>query len=178
MINLLNMSGNILMQMFLLFFILGVFYMLYISKVETKAISKELEKNISPMIEKNVDELLTNPIIKSQVKLNKKFINAKLNNLKLLYSKPSDFVKNNNKWMFDFIKISIIFFLIILVLYLSLIKQLDNNISIFEIVTENTIIFIFIGMIEFMFFKYVAIKYVAVLPSKLETLLVSNLKNI
>jgi len=95
------------------------------------------------------------------------------------YSKPKEVTVEHNKW----VKITAIS--IILMIFLSLFLVLtvlsfscNKNIGLLGILKENIITFIFIGLVEYLFFTYVALKYIPVLPSTMMTTVIQTFQKI
>ena len=93
-----------------------------------------------------------------------------IDTLILKYSSPSDIVIDHNKWV-KFLSIILIVFLIIGLIVTIIILQFSCNkcTGINSIILENIITFIFIGIVEYLFFTKVAFKYVPSPPSTLVT---------
>ena len=68
---------------------------------------------------------------------------------------------------------------IIFILVIALNKALCHDVPLKHIIIENLIIFTGIGVVEFMFFKYIILKYIPIKPSfMLEYILDSAKKRI
>jgi hypothetical protein len=93
------------------------------------------------------------------------------------YSKPSELVAEHNNW----VKISaisvilvILFFLIIIIFVLSYSCNKCTGIS--SIIKENIITFMFVGIVEYLFFTQIAFKYVPAPPSTMVTTIIDTFK--
>jgi len=155
---------SITLHIFLLFTFLSIFFWLVIRKVETTSINNELNTAI--------DSNIKNLNIKKRIIPDNVF-----NYLNKVFSQESPEVKKNNYWVF-FYNISIIIFLLLTLILVIIVLKLScgHCLSIWEIISENVFILLLVGAIEYMFFTYIASKYVPVLPSYLPTILVNDLK--
>lgn len=96
-----------------------------------------------------------------------------------LFSKEDIIRKSINNEVFFYIKftnILLFIFLILFTLYLVKTNALNTH-QIKEICLENILTFIFVGILEFVFFNNVAMKYIPIKPSLLFTSFMDGLKN-
>lgn len=158
---------NGILHVLILFMFLSILYFTLIAPLEKKAFESEIKKEVKNNVEKAVDNLDKN----TQTDL-KKIItgNNIIDTLILKYSSPSDIVIDHNKWV-KFLSIILIVFLIIGLIVTIIILQISCNkcTGINYIILENIITFIFIGIVEYLFFTKVAFKYVPSPPSTLVT---------
>ncbi len=56
-------------------------------------------------------------------------------------------------------------------------KSPDSKLNIKDIVIENAIIFMFVGIVEFLFFKTIAFKFIPVEPSFISKEFLNQVKN-
>jgi hypothetical protein len=149
-----------------------------LNTIDTILLIDIIQIKIQTTIENNLNIAL-NKINKSN-KNNLKLLLKKIPSDSLIkyYERPSKELIINNKW----IKILIIMinvFLLILISSSSYLLRASCNqcVPLKDIIIENVIIFTFIGAIEFMFFKHVAIKYIPVKPSVLISSAIESVKN-
>jgi len=185
-----NFIMNAVLHSLILFSFLSVFFYLYISHLTSGAFQDQINSLIESMITKDTKEKIINGI-QSFIDTNP---NAKyillllginvddLNNIqssdKVKYilqrfasitNKPDPTTTLMNKSLFSLILIINIMIWIFYVILCTMFSVYDSNFHIFEIIIENLIIFIFIGIIEFLFFTKIAFKFIPVLPSYITT---------
>jgi len=159
--DIINLSVNIYVQVLLLFTILSMLFIHVISKVETSAINNELQ------------DLVTDNMIDQYKKLNnddKQRINSVLNMVDLnvldkMYDREDKTRKVNNESVYKSIYIVLIMLVAIFIIVIALNKGLCHNVPLKHIIVENIVIFTCIGVVEFMFFKNIILKYVPTKPS-------------
>lgn len=95
--------------------------------------------------------------------------------LNVYYSQPDELAQTINANLIDKL-VTFNVFLIVSYIVLAFIFSKDKNFHISHILIENTIVFLFIGIIEILFFLFIAYKYVPVAPSFLSTSLFTYLK--
>ena len=164
---------NICIHVFILFTILSMFFMFYISKLETKTFGNEIQDAINNGVQSQYDALS----IQNKVQLHQIFKNVNIDTIIANYSTPAEVVTVNNKFLFNTIILTDVF-LLILIIGLSYIikKSCQQCVPIWTIILENVVIFVFIAIVEFAFFNFIAIKFIPVLPSTLTTTTISALK--
>ena len=165
---------NILIHVFILFIFLSLFFFLYISKKEEDSLNKQV--NIicdkMPDILKTLDERDTNNIIKWETIKYKAQNEINYNDLDL-----DEYINyNNNSLKYVSIAISVTILVLVLLIYFYYNYLLGKDIDISYILKENIIIFIFIGAIEFLFFKNIASKYIPIFPVDISTTLLERIK--
>lgn len=170
----LNLSIDILVHIFILFLILSLLFWAIISKISSDAITHEVNNNIDNAFsdyKKNMteQELLN---FKKHVKENYYLLSI----MKKIYSRPDEVMIKNNNWLkvFNFTVI-ILLISILTVLLITLYVSSNTCIPIINILKENLILFIFIGIVEYLFFIKIGMKYVPVLPSKIIDSIVNRL---
>lgn len=150
---------NILVHVIILFTFLSAFFFIYISKLESEAFKNELGSKI----EDKINELLdSNPNILDSLGSVKPFIEK----LMKTYDKPMRSTIEHNitiKLMSGFT--ILILFGILVTILLTVTFECRENVPIGKILLTNIVIFTCIGIIEYMFFTKVAIKYIPVSPS-------------
>jgi len=151
---------SILLHIFLLFSFLSLLFWLVIRQISSKAINGELNREIDKNLKINLD------------------IPDKISNyLKTIFSQTSPRVKENNRWLFIYNIVVILFLFITLILTIFIISySCGSCLLLGEIIMENIFVLIIVGAIEYVFFMYIASKYVPVLPSYLPTILIELLQ--
>ena len=160
---------SITLHVTILFMVLSVFFVFVISKVERDSINSELDSSIQDAISASFSSLtpiqkkILSPVLKS-------IPYDKLNNI---YGKTADVTATNNKWLIIVI-ILINVFMVIVVTLLTL--SLKSCVNVKQVFIENAITFLFVGIIEYVFFTKIIIKYIPVPPSAIVDTLISELK--
>jgi hypothetical protein len=168
-----NFAVNIIIHVFILFCFLSVFFVMYITKIAKKSFDKEISHPIEDGLGEQFRKI--KPDNKEKIKNVTKYLN--FDNLINYYSEPTKDYTTNNKWL-NVVIVMINVFMVILIIaaYLFVKKSCNQCVPIGSIIGENLIIFGFIGLVEFMFFKYIAIKYIPVQPSVLVKSAIDALK--
>lgn len=168
---------NITLHILILFTFLTIFFFTYLRKVEESSVND-----------------VTNNLVKTQtintlnfLKEHNKFLpktitNETLNNVADEMEKESEvpipYITNNNK---NLVYLSIILISIIIVILLSMIAYFvfykKYNIGLKNILVENLVIFSIAGIIEFLFFTQIAIKYIPVTPDKASGSILDGVKD-
>jgi len=205
------LSFNIFLHIVILFTILSVFFIKYISNVSSHIINNEIKHIVHDGIKKsshsikNTKSKLYQNII-DQNKLLEQFtetennedklkIKDKINQMSDIINKLKEKVQNNNnntfkyEYYYDlfskedytrksinnevffyikFTNILLVVFLLLFVFYLLKTKTLNKE-QISEVCLENVLTFMLVGVIEFLFFTNVAMKYIPSEPSLIFT---------
>lgn len=171
--HILDFSTNVYLHVVILFTILGILYMKLISKVSSDEVNNQISDLATDNIDKFYDKL--SPENKSNAKtiLN----NLPLERLSKLYYQEDPVRAYNNENVFRSIRMTIVLFIIILLIIIVVAKLLCHNIPMKHLIIENIVIFIFVGIVEFSFFKYIILKYVPIQPSFISTYMLEKLKS-
>jgi len=155
---------NITLHVLILFTFLTIFFFTFLRKVE--------EANIDSVTTNLVEKQTINTLnfIKDKGKyLPKTITNQELNNVADEMEKESKdpivyITKTNTNLLYlSIILIIVIFVLLIcMIVYFVFYKKYDIGFK--HILVENLIIFSIAGVVEILFFKYVAVKYIPVTP--------------
>ena len=99
--------------------------------------------------------------------------------LESFYSGKNQTVERNNSMLLEF-NIVIIVFLFIAFLITYAVRRLfcKQSINFTEVIGENILILVLVGIIEYFFFMNIASKYVPILPSFLPNVLEKSLNNL
>jgi hypothetical protein len=163
-------SVNIIVHVIILFSFLSLFFFMYISKVESSAFKDEMGGLVEDKINNLLDE---NPIIIDQLQP----IKSNIASIASLYESPSQTTVERNislKFLSAFTVLSLMGILLTIILTVSL--ECKESVNLPQILIENIVIFACIGMVEYMFFTRVAIKYVPVVPSTMVDTILHTLK--
>jgi hypothetical protein len=137
--------------------------------------------NAQTQVNTNIQNNINNNV-QAQVNSQKaKYINPNLmNNLIETNSKPNSLISiNNQNVMYHIIYVSFCLFLITCILMIYFKYNFPKSVNLSHVLSENLILFMIIGYIEYYFFTTYAFKYSPLLPSELSTLLNASIsKNI
>jgi hypothetical protein len=168
-----SFSINVFVHVIILFTFLTAFFILFVSKL-----TKEMfEKEIGHLIEKNVDTLVRGLDNETKQSLSLFTSAVPLDKLIKKYEEPSEYILEHNKWVqLSAIGLSItgicILGLVVYVVY----NSCGQCVPLRHIFMENVIIFACVGVIEYLFFTKVALKFVPAPPSLLVTSLINKFK--
>jgi len=170
--NSVNFGINILTHCtFLLAIICSVFF-LFTEKIMSNAINDQ----INDLAINSIDKFYYNSTPENQQIIKLSLQHANLETIFKIYKSQSEDRYINNKWVEKFIYIIVILLIIIVIIGILISKAHCGNISVIEILSENIIIFIFIGIVEFLFFTKIIIKYIPAYPSTLSQIFLNKLK--
>ena len=166
----LNLITDLSIHSLILFIILTCLFLLYITKVTKRA----LKNHLSDIIDDNIDKVINNPIIKySSVIKNIPFEHIKKN-----FSKTDKFQQNNNDWLQYSLIISNVLFSILVISTINVfIFTCNKNIELGHIIKINLYTFMLVGVIEYLFFTRIAMKWVPTKPSLMINRILDNIKN-
>lgn len=174
--NKLNLSIDIILHVLILFTFLTIFFFAYISKLEKQNLDSLTNDLVQNKTSKVLDELndfqKKADALSDKIPLGKKVVNIdwnKLNNVTdnmMAKSKEaSPEIKKNNDNLFreSMIIIGVLFFLFIgsIIVFKFILKY---DIDLKHIFLMNLIVFSIAGGVEFLFFNFIASKYIPVTP--------------
>jgi hypothetical protein len=153
-----NYIINIGLHVIILFTFLTIFFFIYISSLEKKSVTESLDNMINKqtgIILSSIDKTIPIPDSK-WVYVND--MAEKLN--KDSQGELPSIKKHNNILLYVSAAGISILFMILVGIYLYFTQRLHVDIHLRHILFENTITFILIGIVEFLFFYYIASKYI------------------
>jgi len=164
-----NFGVNMGVHSLFLFSFLSAFFVFYISKISKNAIEDELENNIQSALG---DQLVNLPdAAKSSLRT------LPFNQLKKMYSRPEKAMEVNNTWLFKTILLVNVMLWAMLIFVIILLKtSCRKELNIMHILLENGIAFSFIGLVEYLFFTKIALKFIPVNPSVIPKEFINSLK--
>jgi uncharacterized membrane protein YqhA len=170
----LTFTINVVVHVLILFTFLTMFFVFFVSKL-----TKEMfEKEISHLIGDNVGDLVDklDEETKQNLKLFTKVI--PLDKLVKKFEEPSEYVLEHNRWVnLSAIAIAIVGVVVLgLVLYI-LYNTCGQCVPLRHILMENAIVFACVGVVEYLFFTRIALKFVPAPPSLLVSSLINKFKN-
>jgi hypothetical protein len=161
-----NLFFSIILHVFLLFSFLSLFFWIVISKTESKSLYSELNSNIDKSLKNiNIDKFTEGTSIHNFINDNKGSIKDYFDGY---FSKENmTYERNNNQLLItNIIIVSLIFITLVATIWVRYLIC-GKTINFLEIIGENILILVFVGAIEYYFFKQVASKFVPVEPSYL-----------
>jgi preprotein translocase subunit Sss1 len=170
--NSVNFGVNILTHCtFLLAIICSVFF-LFTEKIMSDAINNQIED----LAVDTLDKFYSTATPKNQEAIKLSLQHAQLETILKIYQTPTEDRYINNAWIekLIYVIVGLLIFVVIVAIIIS--KAHCGNISIVEIFSENIVIFMFIGIVEFLFFTKIIIKYIPAYPSTLSNIFVEQLK--
>lgn len=155
-----NFYVNLYLHMTMLLTFLSIFFFAYISKQSRNGFNNEINSNFSEQI-KNIDLSSTKNLMKVGG-LNNTINKDDLINL---YSNQDSQVKQMNKSLMTTVILVVSFIWIGFIAFYFI--NCNGTIDFKHIVQENILTLIMIGIVEFLFFKYIAWNYIPVEPDYL-----------
>jgi flagellar basal body-associated protein FliL len=156
---------NILVHILILFVFLYLFFFFFISRIE--------ENTINSQVDNLADNKITSILAEIDKMDTKKYINwdivKKTAEEELIDDENiNEFIHTNNtnlKYIGIIVAISILLLAITVYYYYTYYK--NEKVDLWHIIKENVAVFLVIGIIEFVFFKTTAIKYVPITTSEI-----------
>lgn len=181
-----NLIINIILHVLILFSFLTILYFAVIAPLEQKSFEDEIKNQIKSSLTKQLNDFKDNSEYTKQMCdiINTKITDEKgnevlvtdqiINNL----SNKSPVITEHNKWITG-TAIAIISILMIgVIIYVNTLSSTCcKQMNIGYIIKENIITFIFVGIVEYLFFTQIAFKYVPAPPSTLVNSLINNFKD-
>jgi hypothetical protein len=169
---------NISLHVLILLIFLTCFFFLYISQVEKDTIQNELKNAIKkqvPVALENIKNESDKLGISAQIRWDN--IDQVAIDMPKKYENGDPQLKKHNRNLLNICIVAIIIltlFLLGTICYFKLYRKFDIRFK--SILIDNLVIFFFIGIIEFLFFKYIALNYVPVKASNLSSSLIDRIK--
>jgi len=170
-----ELTINVVLHVLILFTILTALFWIFISEIETTAIDYQIKTAIDAIFSSYVSGLSS-----QQAQEVGAVITANMPELVVLkneYSNPDPATQLNNQWLLDLnvtILLAIVGILVTILLILPFVCSIKT--PFWHILLENIILFSCIGLIEGIFFYYIALKFVPVMPSVLGNTAIQSLK--
>jgi len=167
---------EVLLNILLMFCILSILFVLFISKIETTA----YENEINDQIQKNINIYLDQANKSSNFKVArtlKLFFKENPNIDKIIASNTQNISQESNRWLFICIFMSIGFLLFLFLFFCFMLQfAAHNDIYLYKKISWTLLIFTFVGAVEGGFFYKVGMKYVPTPPSTLVDSIIDQLK--
>ena len=169
---------NITLHVLILFTFLTIFFFTFLSQVEVKNVNNLMSKLVRDQTKNTLDLIKSNSDKIPELKISNDILNNVANNMEKSSKVPIKSISDNNKKLkkISIIMISCIFLLLVgMIIYYKVYKKYDIGFS--HILIENLIIFSFAGIIEYLFFTNVAVKYVPVTPDVATSSILDGIKD-
>jgi hypothetical protein len=171
--NTVNFSINILTHCTFLLAIICTVFFLFTEKIMSNAINS----NIEDLATDAINDYYYNSTPENKKTIDSALQYAQLETLLKIHESSTEDRYFNNTWIEKLFYVIVGLLIIIVIFIVLTVKAQCGKISIIEILSENIIIFIFVGVVEFLFFTKIIIKYIPVYPSTLTNIFVQELKN-
>lgn len=170
-----NYTINIGIHVMVLFSFLTIFFFVYISSLEKQNINKALDNLVNQQISSILYQVETTLHPSSDEWKN-------LDNIAKQMQKDAQgelpaITRNNRLLIYYGIGCIVTIFIVIVGLYFYYTNVLHIDINLTHIIMENSITFMFIGVIEFLFFTYIASQYIPVPPDVATTTVLERAKH-
>jgi len=171
-----NFYLNSILHILILTSILSCFFFLYVSKLS----SQKFQDEMSDIIGDNMTGVLDSANTQSNGQLKTSLKNIDFSKLQNYYANATDKATNTeNDWLKKITIAFIVFLIVLLVASLSILYISCGRCTDFaNILKENLIVFLFIGIAEVTFFMFIARKFIPTKPSLIMNTIVGSLKNI
>ncbi len=164
---------NVVLHVFILWTLLIAFFFVYISKVIRESMQNQIGGQIDDAMDKSFDEIPDVQKLRLKIVLQ----NMPLDEMIEVFSQETDAVTVNNRWLMIVSALISLFLILSFVIILVVLKYSSpTKVSASHILMENAIVFTIIGAVEFIFFMYIALKFIPVLPSVATTTIIERLK--
>lgn len=170
---LIDTSINVIFHVVVLFFIMSMFFIYYVSKI----VKQSFENELTQLVKQNIANSLNDLESEEQLALKASLKSVNFDRLIKFYGQEDATIKTHNDWLFRTVIIINILLIILVILLIVGANKLCYKIDVGHLLVENLAIFVGIGIIEFMFFIFVSKSYVPVPPSVMVSSIVDSLKN-
>jgi Na+-transporting methylmalonyl-CoA/oxaloacetate decarboxylase gamma subunit len=166
-----ELSLNIVLHMLILFTFLSLLFFMFISKVEEDAFKKEigdlLGKTINNVLENNKEQAL--PVIDQ--------LRPALRYFQTVYSSPDrQTLKQNIMIKFMSVFVGLLLISMFMSITITAMSECKHSVPLGRLILENVIIFAFVGVVEYLFFVNVAMKYIPAPPSLVVKTIIATLR--
>jgi hypothetical protein len=163
---------NLILHSLILFTFLSLFFTLFITKITKSAFNHEISNLVDDSLGSKIEKIKENKVIKTIIS------KLPLNNLIKAYDSEDTSSVMHNNGLFVTLLVSNLFLWAGLIIVILIIKyHCNTEIKLKEIIIENAVIFTCIGIVEYMFFTNIAVKFVPVEPSFISKQFLDAVKN-
>ena len=158
---------NLILHVIILFTILTVFFFVYISVLEKNAYQTEIESILRTELINQLNALPDPELVRSY------FQNTDFDKYLSQFEIPNTYVTINNNWL---MAICIIILAFLILLFFTIYQTCHLKLDMYLIVYENICLFSITGVIEILFFIYIAYNYVPVSPTVMLDSFISDIQ--
>ncbi len=167
---------NMIVNALILFTFLTIFYFGYASKLAESSIKDQVDNVLEDSVASGLDK--ANKQSNGKVHDTILVFKPQIETLKKLVTKNELATKKHNNNLLLVSKLIIGFMVILLVTVVALLYiSCEQCAPMKDLLQENIAGFVIVGLIEFVFFKYIISKYAPSLPSHLENSMLESLSN-
>ena len=168
-----NFGINILTHCTFLLAIIGSVFFLFTEKIISNAINSQ----ITDLATNSIDKFYNNTTPENKKAIQIGLRQANLDLILKVYETPTEDRLINNTWVEKLIYIIVGLLILVIIIAILTSKAHCGNISIVELLSENLVIFMCVGVVEFLFFTKIIINYIPAYPSTLSNIFLEQLKN-
>ena len=170
----LHLTADVTVHALILFVFLSIFFTFYVSKMTTT----EMNNQIGGLIDTNLTNVLEEANQDYGMNFSSTLQTLPLETLSESYNKPSLLQTTSNSWLNRDLLICNIALFVIVAGSMVLVKKICGlDLDVKEVLKLNAFIFTFIGIVEYMFFTKVALKYIPAPPSLMITSIITNIQS-
>lgn len=164
---------NILIHMCILFTILSIIYFFYIKDISTRHYNNQLNN----MTKDNLIDIYQNMDSNSKEYLRQVFQSEYTDRIEVYIKDRPSIIEQHNLWVQRICFSIVIVLILILIGIYFVFRHMGICIPIRQLLIENIVTFIFIGIFEVLFFLKVVLKYAPVKPSSMNQTIVFTLRD-
>lgn len=161
------------LHMTILFTILSLLFIFYVSGL----IKQKMNAQLDTLIRSNISDALSNISEENQTDLKKLLKDAPLSGFDKLFSRPSKTVETYNSWLNTYIISVIIFLILFNIATISIAYISCNPINLGHMLIMNAITFSLVGLCEFLFFRFITLKYIPTPPSLMIRSIIQSIRD-
>ena len=147
---------------------ISIFFFTYGTYIEKSVVSSQMDilttnlTDSSKLLGYNTNELITNYI----------------NNIKLpdLSKEDNDINNINNNIIYNVIKINLLFIIVSIGILYYVYKKSNNSFDLEQIISNNLVILLFIGLTEFLFLTFFGSKFISIDPNQTKLSILKSIK--
>ena len=150
-----QLSVNLLLHFFILFVVLSVLFLTYVSRIIDDGFNGALDdalKNVIGSIDMSDDQRALFRLFPQH-----------------LLTQEDPVKSKNNKWLKNTIFLFIVGILLVILCVLFTVYKNCKQVDLPKILAENAITFLLVGTVEFLFFFYIVKNYIPIKPSMMKS---------
>lgn len=169
----LNFFINAIVHIFILLTIISLFFFVYVSQLARSKFHSEL----SDVVDNNLGPALENADKDKYIKKLLQNMGPNLSQAVMYFNNENEATTIQNTWLIKATIGIIIFLLVATIAILFIIKIFCRKIPFSAILRENIILFTLVGLVEVLFFLFIAKNFIPTKPSLVMETVVNNLKS-